>query len=290
MDPSIYQSWLIGLGVGTLIAAVVGGVFLKAKGSQDARAFAVKVGSLWPGALMLGVAAVAGWVGLMGVPRWPATASDDRLGWVFMLVTVISVFAGLLQRSFAVRMGLAVLAAVFAVAFTMYSPSTGLSALGGKMTAIAIGVAGVLLGGGALCGVEWRDRRVGAAVILTGMALAIGASMMGSGSSKLGFMAWSLVPAGAIAVLICALRKGAAIGTAGIMCAACVLGATVVVGYTYSELKPVSAAIFALCPVLALVADATLTPILKPRMSAALVVLAAAIPAAVAIGLSVRFE
>lgn len=291
MDPSIYQPWLIGIGIGTLIAAVVGGVFLKAKPSADGRAFSIRIGSLWPGAVMIGAAAIAGWVGLMkNSPQWPPIASDDRLGWVFCIVALIAVFAGLLQRSLAVRAGLAGLASVIAAAFTLYSPSAGLGALGGRVMEIVLSAGGMLLGAAALTAMEWRGRRVSTAFIVTGLALAVGAALIGSSSSKFGFFSWSIAPAAAIATVICALRKGAVLGSAGHTCVVCVLGATLVAGFSYSELWWQSAAIFAICPLLALIADAILTPMLKPKMAAIVCVLAAAIPAAVAIGLSLKLS
>ncbi len=291
MDPSIYQPWLIGVGVGTLIAAIVGGLFLKAKPSADGRAFSIRVGSLWPGALMIGVCAIAGWAGLMkSAPHWPPTASDDRLGWVFVFATILCIFAGLLQRSFAVRAGLAAMTAIVAAAFTLYSPSSGLNALGGKVVPIGLSALGMVVAAGALTCLEWRGRRTSTSFIVAGLAMAVGAALIASSSSKFGFMSWSIVPAAAIATAICAFRKGAAIGSAAHVCAACVLGASLVAGFTYSDLKWLSAAIFALCPVLALVADAVLTPMLKPRMAAAACVLAAAIPAAVAILVSAKLS
>lgn len=289
MDPSIYQPWLIGIGIGAVIAAVIGGFFLKARPSADGRAFAIRIGSLWPGALMVGACAIAGWAGLMkSAPHWPPTASDDRLGWIYCAVTALAIFAGLLQRSFAVRAGLAALSALFAAAFTLYSPSAGLGALSERVVPIALSAAGILVGAGAISALEWRGRRISSSFILTGLALAVGASLIASSSSKFGFLSWSVVPAAAIATAICALRTGAAIGTAAHVCAACVLGATLVAGFTYSELKWVSAAIFALCPVLSLIADAVLTPMLKPRMAAIACILASAIPAAAAILISLK--
>jgi len=291
MDPSIYQPWLVGVGVGTLIAAIIGGLFLKAKPSADGRAFSIRIGSLWPGALMIGVCAIAGWAGLMkSAPHWPPTASDDRLGWVFVFAAILCIFAGLLQRSFAVRAGLAGMTAIVAAAFTLYSPSSGLNALGGKVVPIGLSALGMVIAAGALTSLEWRGRRTSTSFIVAGLAMAVGAALIASGSSKFGFFTWSIVPAAAIATAICAFRKGAAIGSAAHVCAACVLGATLVAGFSYSELSWWSAAIFAICPLLALVADAVLTPMLKPRMAAAACVLAAAIPAAVAIVISAKFS
>lgn len=289
MDPSIYQPWLVGIGIGAAIAAIIGGVFLKAKPSADGRAFAIRIGTLWPGALMIGASAIAGWAGLMkSAPHWPPTASDDRLGWVYCAAAALAIFAGLLQRSFAVRAGLAAFTAIFAAAFTLYSPSAGLNALADRIVPISLSALGMLVGAGALGALEWRGRRISASVVLTGLALAAGAALIASSSSKFGFLSWSVVPAAAIATAICALRTGAAIGSAAHVCAACVLGATLVAGFSYSELKWISAAIFALCPVLALVADAVLTPMLKPRMAALACILAAAVPAAIAILISLK--
>lgn len=291
MDPAIYQPWVFGVGVGTAVAAVVAGLFLKARPSADNRAFSIRVGSLWPGAVMIGACAVAGWVGLMrSAPRWPPTASDDRLGWVFAGLTVLCVFAGLLQRSFGVRAALAAVAAVFAAAFTVYSPSVGLGSVTGRTTTVGLGALGMLAAAGALGTLEWRGRRVGAAFIVAGLALAAGAALMLSGSSKLGFVSWSIVPAAAVAAVVCSLRAGAALGSAAHVCASCALGAALVAGFVYSDLKWLSAAIFALCPLCALVADAVLTPMLKPRTAAVACVLAAAIPAAVAVVVSANFR
>ncbi len=280
--------WLVGVGIGALIAAVVGGLFLRSKPSADGRSFAIRVGKLWPGALMLGAASVAGWVGLMGWPRWPAVSGEDRLGWVYLLVTLLAVFAGLLQRSFAVRAGLAAVGAATGAALTLYTPSAGVGALAGNIVTIALSAAGMLVGAGALSVLEWRGRRAGAAFILTGLALAAGAALALSSSARLGFFAWSIVPACAIATAISSLRKGAALGSAAYVCGACVLGATLIAGFSYSDLKPASAAILALCPVLALIADAVLTPMLKPKMAAVAVILCAAVPAGVAVMLSYR--
>ncbi len=289
MDPSIYQPWLFGVGIGAIVAAIVGGLFLKAKPSADGRAFSIRIGSMWPGALMIGVCAVAGWAGLMrSAPHWSPTSSDDRLGWVFAGVAVLSVFAGLLQRSFGARLGLAALTAVFAAAFTVYSPSAGIGALGGRLMTIGLSAAGMLLGAASLGALEWRGRRISAAVILTGMGLAVGAALMLASSSRSGFFAWSIVPAAAIATALCTLRKGAAIGSAAHVCGACILGGTVVGGFVYSDLKWISAAIFAVCPALSLMADAVLTPMLKPRMAALACILASAVPAAAAIAISLR--
>jgi hypothetical protein len=146
----------------------------------------------------------------------------------------------------------------------------------------------MLIGAGSMSALEWRGRRISASFILTGLALAAGAALIASSSSKFGFLSWSIVPAAAIATVICALRKGAAIGSAAHVCTAGILGATLVAGFSYSELKWVSAMIFALCPLLALIADAVLTPMLKPKMAAIACVLAAAIPAAVAILISLK--
>lgn len=291
MDPNIYQPWIFGTGIGAVLAVIIAGVFLKAKPSADGRSFSIRIGSLWPGALMVGLCAVAGWAGLMrSAPRWPPTASDDRLGWVFVGVLALCVFAGLLQRSFAVRAALAALAAFFAAAFTVYSPSAGLGSVSGRMITVALSALGMLAAGGALGALEWRGRRISSSFIVAGLALAAGAAMLLSGSSKLGFMSWSIVPAAAIAVVVCALRTGSALGSAGHVCAACTLGAALVAGFVYSELRWLSAAIFALCPLCALIADAVLTPMLKPRMAAIACVLSAAIPAAVAVLVSARFQ
>lgn len=291
MDPAIYQPWVFGAGVGAVIAAIIAGVFLKAKPSADGRSFSIRVGSLWPGALMIGVCAVAGWAGLMrSAPHWPPMASDDRLGWVFVAVLVLSVFAGLLQRSFAVRAGLAAFAAFFAAAFTLYSPSVGLGSVSGRMMTVGLSALGMLVAAGALGALEWRGRRIGSSFIVAGLALAAGAALLLSGSSKFAFMSWSVVPGAAIAVVVCAMRTGAALGSAAHACAACVLGAAMVAGFVYSDLKWLSAAIFALCPLCALIADAVLTPMLKPRMAAVACVLSAAIPAAVAVLISANFK
>lgn len=290
MDPSIYQPWLIGVGIGAVIAAIIGGLFLKSKPTADGRAFSIRIGSLWPGAIMIGVCAIAGWAGLMkSAPHWPPTASDDRLGWVFVFAAILCVFAGLLQRSFAVRAGLAAMTAVLAAAFTLYSPSTGVGALGGKALPIGLSALGMIIAAGALGALEWRGRRISTSFIVTGLALAVGAALIASSSSKFGFFSWSIVPAAAMATAICAFRTGAAMGSAAHVCAACVLGAALVAGFSYSDLKWISAAIFAICPLLALIADAVLTPMLKPRMAAIACILAAAIPAAAAIALSAKF-
>jgi hypothetical protein len=170
----------------------------------------------------------------------------------------------------------------------LYSPIAGVAAMGAKLVPIALGAGGTLLAAATLTALDWRGRRISAAFILTGLVLAAGAALMVSSSSRSGFFTWSLVPAAAIATVICALRKGASIGAAAHVCAACAVGATLVAGYTYSDLKWLSAAIFALCPLLALIADAVLTPMLKPKMASVACVLAAAIPAAVAILISLR--
>lgn len=291
MDPAIYQPWVSGTGIGALLAAIIAGLFLKARPSADNRSFSIRVGSLWPGALMIGVCAVAGWVGLMRAsPHWPPNASDDRLGWVFVGVSLISVFAGLLQRSLAVRAGLAALSALFAAGFTLYSPSAGLGSVSGRMTTVGLSALGMLVGAGGLGVLEWRGRRIGSSFIVAGLALAAGAALLLSGSSKFAFMSWSVVPGAAIAVVVCALRTGAALGSAAHVCASCALGATLVAGFVYSDLRWLSAAIFALCPLCALIADAVLTPMLKPRMAAVACVLSAAIPAAAAVLISANFR
>ena len=81
---------------------------------------------------------------------------------------------------------------------------------------------------------------------MTGLALAVGAALLLSSSSKLGFMSWSIVPAAAIGIAICTFRKGAALGSAACICVSGALGAALVSGFSYSELKWISAAIFAL--------------------------------------------
>lgn len=185
-------------------------------------------------AVPAGVAALHVWI--TGTPVWPPVGVTDRLLWAIVLVAVVG-FAAIAPRS-PVTLGLCtVIASAVALVVTLWPSLATESAARGA--AIGFVIAGALLAGLSATALDVLTRRTArwpVAVIISGLGLAAGAALAGSGNMKLGQLGLGVgVASGAAGILLLRKTNSAALSSP-VLASLALTDTMLVAGHRYGEL------------------------------------------------------
>lgn len=257
--------------------------------------------------LALGAGAFAAYLFIFGVNTWPPISSERRVGWGIAGLTIVSSLLALF--SLPARLDSADPAAPRS-RFPAFAWLALISVVLGALGAVAAiwtqftrspdrpaAVIAALIGAGAtalialpLGALDRRGSSFSAAFILAGVALATGASILGSGSITLGQTTLGLAfPALALAI-ISAIKRGASVGSLTIALAAGVLTMLMLAARTFSFLPVHSALILAASPLAGFLTHTLLPRSLSPKPRAACTIIASALVAAAGVGTAVSIE